>query len=136
MKKAVAYMRCASKDQSETSIEHQREEIERYCDMKGIQLVDEFVDMACSGTNDKRPDFQRMVKEAGESPAWSIVLVYDLSRFSRHILQAMNYKSLLNDNGIRLVSVTQEFEDSNEAFFMEDVTHPMFRSLSAVDIAV
>ena len=123
MAKAVAYMRYSSDNQNESSIEYQRATIEKYCNMKDIELVEEYVDMAYTGTNMKRPDFQRMMKDAKRHPDWTMVLVFDMSRFSRHVQQALNCKAQLNDRGIQLVSVTQEFGDTKEGFLLEGMTH-------------
>lgn len=69
-KKAVAYMRYSSDNQNETSIEYQRIAIEAYCDRNGIELVGEYVDEAYSGTNDKRPGFQDLIRDALDKPEW------------------------------------------------------------------
>lgn len=125
MKKAVAYMRYSSDNQKETSIEHQRVAIERYCDTNDLQLVGEFVDMAYTGKYDKRPSFQKMIRESRNNPEWSVILVYDLSRYFRNSPKAMILKERLKDRGIRVISVTQDFGESNEAFLAEGVTHLM-----------
>lgn len=119
MRLAVAYMRYSSNNQNETSIEYQRGAISAYCSRNGIQLVEEYVDEAFSATNDKRPDFQRLMTDARNKPKWSIVLVYDYSRFCRNVNDSSTYKNLLRDRNIALISVTQELGDSNEAFMME-----------------
>lgn len=130
MKKAVAYMRYSSDNQNETSIEYQRFAIMNYCITNSITLVEEYIDEAYSATTDRRPDFQRMMRDAQNHPEWGMVLVHDLSRFCRNASDASRYKNLLNDHDIHLVSVTQNFGETNEAFLMEGITNLMNEAYS------
>lgn len=123
MKKAVAYMRYSSDNQSETSIEHQRAAIIAYCLRNKIVIEREYVDEAFTATNDKRPAFQQMIRDAQNSPDWSMILVYDLSRYSRNVTNSIKYKNMLKDLRIDLISVTQDFGTGNEAFLLENITH-------------
>jgi len=120
-RKAVAYMRYSSDNQQETSIEYQRAKINLYCATNNIALVREYVDRAYSATNDKRPAFQVMMYDAKNKPEWDMVLVYDLSRFSRNYADAVSYKNLLKDLDIKVISTTENFGDSNEGFLMEGI---------------
>lgn len=119
---AVAYMRYSSDNQHETSIEYQRAKINFYCAANGIALVHEYIDRAFSATNDNRPDFQALIEDARNHPLWDTILVYDLSRFFRNYADAVHYKSLLKDLGIKVTSVTQDFGSSNESFLIEGIT--------------
>ena len=58
--KAAAYMRYSSHNQHETSIEAQRMRINLYCADHGIELIDEYVDRAHTGTHDRRKGFQKL----------------------------------------------------------------------------
>lgn len=121
MRLAVAYMRYSSDNQNETSIEYQRNKISEYCARNRIRLVNEYVDEAYSGTNDMRPGFQGLMNAARAKPEWDTVLIYDYSRFCRNMSDAVRYKNLLKDHDINLISVTQDFGNSNESFMMEGV---------------
>lgn len=124
MTKAVAYMRYSSDNQSETSIEYQRAAIAAYCARHDIVFAAEYKDEAYSATTDRRPDFQRLMKDAQKQPEWSKVLVYDMSRFCRNAADAGWYENLLRDNDIELISVTQQFDtDTIEGFFSKGVTN-------------
>ena len=115
MSKAVSYLRCASIDQSNESIERQRATIKAYCATHSINLIEEYIDIAYAGTNDRRPDFQRLISDAKKHPTWESVLVADTSRFCRNIDDATHYESILNNLGIKLVSTAP---DSNNAYSM------------------
>ncbi len=122
MKNCVAYMRYSTDNQTENSIEYQRAAIADYCTRNDWTLLQEFVDEAYSATNDRRPDFQRMMEGAGNNPDWDTIIVYDLSRIFRNIADAAKYKERLNDAGIKIVSVTEPLADSDEGWLTETLT--------------
>ena len=111
-KGCVAYMRYSTDNQTENSIEYQRAEIQRYCDQNGLALLKEYIDEAYSATNDRRPDFQRMISESENNPDWDIILVYDSSRIFRNATDASRYKAELRDKGINVVSIKEKFPSS------------------------
>ena len=115
-KNCVAYMRYSTDNQTENSIEYQRAAIEKYCAQNSLTLLHEYVDQAYSATNDRRPDFLRMMADAQSGPEWDTILVYDLSRIFRNVKDAALYKAVLSDSGIRLVSVTEPLPDSDEGW--------------------
>ena len=63
MKKAVIYARYSCDSQSEQSIEGQLRVCKDYAKANDILIVDTYIDRAMSGTNDMRPDFQRMLMD-------------------------------------------------------------------------
>ena len=82
MKTAVIYARYSSDNQTEQSIEGQVRVCTEYAKSHDILILDTYVDRAMTGTNDLRPDFQRMIKDSAKRE-WDYVLVYKLDRFSR-----------------------------------------------------
>ena len=83
MKTAVIYARYSSDTQTEQSIEGQLRVCQDYAKNNDILVVGTYVDRAMTGTNDLRPDFQRMIKDSNKRQ-WDFVLVYKLDRFSRN----------------------------------------------------
>ena len=61
--KAVIYARYSSSGQREESIEGQIRECTAYAQKHGMTIVGEYSDHALTGRTDKRPDFQRMIKD-------------------------------------------------------------------------
>ena len=108
---AVSYARFSSNNQREASIEIQQEHINRYCRDNGITIIKEYVDRAFSATNDNRPQFQQMIKDA-ESGLFSYVIVYNSSRFARNLQDHLRYKSILESYGIRIISVNENFDET------------------------
>ncbi|MBO5248015.1 MAG: recombinase family protein [Clostridia bacterium] len=122
---AVAYMRYSSHHQTENSIEYQRKNIIDYCNAHDIELVEEFVDAAHTGTNDRRPSLQKMFQavQSKPRPEWDAILVFDLSRFARNAADAFHYRAILYDHNVELISITQDYGDSDEAQLILGIHH-------------
>ena len=105
MKKAVIYARYSSDTQTEQSIEGQLRVCQNYAKNNQLLVVDTYIDRAMTGTNDMRPDFQRMIK-ASSKRQWEYVIVYKLDRFSRDKYEMTIHKHTLKENGVKLVSAT------------------------------
>ena len=75
MKTAVIYARYSSDSQTEQSIEGQLRVCQEYAKANNMLVVDTYIDRAMTGTNDMRPDFQRMIKDSGKQQwNWSFPL--------------------------------------------------------------
>ena len=97
MKTAVIYARYSSDNQTEQSIEGQLRVCQDYAKNHDILILDTYIDRAMTGTNDNRPDFQRMLKDSGRRE-WNYVLVYKFDRFSRNKYETAVHKKTLKDN--------------------------------------
>ena len=60
MKTGVIYCRYSSDSQTEQSIEGQLRVCNEYAKSNDIVILDTYIDRAMTGTNDNRPDFQRI----------------------------------------------------------------------------
>ena len=120
---AVAYARYSSTNQNEMSIETQLANIFRYAAQKKLQICATYTDEARTGTNDRRPGFQKMIEDAKANPPWSHILVYDLSRFARNTIDAGLYTADLEDRDIDIISVTQEFSPTPEGHLLTHFMH-------------
>ena len=74
MKTAVIYARYSSDSQTEQSIDGQLRVCEEYAKNNNILILNTYIDRAMTGTNDNRPDFQRMIKDSARRE-WNYVLV-------------------------------------------------------------
>ncbi|MET3659707.1 hypothetical protein ABID44_000007 [Aquamicrobium ahrensii] len=77
--RAALYLRVSTARQAEhdVSIPDQKRQGEAYCEAGGLQLVETFIEPGASATNDRRPEFQRMIEAGRPSPrpsmwSWSI----------------------------------------------------------------
>jgi site-specific DNA recombinase len=125
--RAALYLRVSTTRQAEhdVSIPDQRKQGETYCASRGYQLVETFVEAGASATNDRRPEFQRMIEAGTSKPApFNVVVVHSFSRFFRDHFELEFYVRKLAKNGVKLVSITQEMGD--------DPMHVMMRQIMAL----
>ena len=120
MKTAVIYCRYSSDSQTEQSIEGQLRVCEEYAQKNNILILDTYIDRAMTGTNDNRPDFQRMIKDSAKR-AFSYVLVYKFDRFSRNKYETAIHKKTLKDNGVKVISATEFVPDTPEGIIFESM---------------
>jgi site-specific DNA recombinase len=125
--RAALYLRVSTARQAEhdVSIPDQKRQGETYCEARGLQLVETFVEPGASATNDRRPEFQRMIEAGTSKPAlFDVVVVHSFSRFFRDHFELEFYVRKLAKNGVKLVSITQEMGD--------DPMHVMMRQIMAL----
>jgi site-specific DNA recombinase len=69
--RAALYLRVSTARQAEhdVSIPDQKRQGEAYCDSRGLELVETFVEAGASATNDRRPEFQRMIEYGTSKPS-------------------------------------------------------------------
>lgn len=130
MKTAVIYARYSSDSQTEQSIEGQLRICKEYAEKNDIIIVDTYIDRAMTGTNDNRPDFQRMMKDSNKKE-WDYVLVYKLDRFSRDKYASVIHKRTLKNNGIKLISAMENIPDTPEGIILESLLEGMNQYYSA-----
>ena len=94
MKTAVIYARYSSDNQNEQSIEGQLRVCQDYAERNGILILNTYIDRAMTGTNDNRPDFQKMIKDSNNKE-FEYVIVYKIDRFSRNKYETAKYKKIL-----------------------------------------
>jgi DNA invertase Pin-like site-specific DNA recombinase len=117
---AVAYYRYSSHGQRETSIEGQRKEVQEYAQRNGYTIIKEYIDRALTGTNDKRPQFQRILADS-EKQKFELVIVYSLDRFARNRYESAFNKAHLKKYGVRVVSATENITDDPAGIMFEGI---------------
>ena len=120
MKKIVIYARFSSENQREESIDAQLRACKDYAKNHKYLVVGEYVDRAFTGTNDNRPEFQKMIEDSRKGN-FELVLVHKLDRFSRNVEQTIRYISELRDSGVELKSVIEQFDNTPEGEFMRNM---------------
>lgn len=107
-KKGVIYARYSSHNQKEESIEQQVEECMAFAAMNNIKITQVYADKAISGRTDKRPQFQRMMRDA-EKRSFTVVIAYKSNRIARDMLSALKYEDRLSKYGIETLYAKEEF---------------------------
>ena len=100
--RAVIYARYSSANQRDCSIEQQVEKCRELAAREGVTVIEIYADRAVSGKTDRRPNFQRMMKDASLRQ-FDVVLAWKSNRMGRNMLQAMMNEEQLRSNGIRTI---------------------------------
>ena len=120
-KRAALYLRVSTTRQAEKdlSIPDQRSQALAHCEAKGWTVVGEYTEAGASATDDKRPEFQRMIDDAKrpERP-FDVILVHSFSRFFRDMVLFGVYSRDLEKHDVRVVSITQETSEDAQGELM------------------
>ena len=120
--RALAYCRVSTVRQAthELSLDEQLKKINAFADLKDCEIVRVFVDRGASGRSENRLEFQKLIAFACDrSNAIQFVVVYNLSRFFRNTTSYLHFKRLLAQNGVTLVSATQDIPHGPAGELME-----------------
>ena len=119
MESCVIYARFSSHGQNEQSIEAQIRICKEFAAGKGLKTINIYSDKARTGTNDARPGFQRMIKDA-QSGAFKYVIVYMFDRFARNRRDSIMYKEMLKEKyGVRVLSALEPIAEDEGGEFYE-----------------
>jgi DNA invertase Pin-like site-specific DNA recombinase len=89
--------------------EMQVRELREYCQRRGWEITQEYVDIGISGTKEKRPQLDKLLADA-HGRHFDVVVVWRFDRFARsvsHLLRALeDFRAL----GIEFVSLTEQVD--------------------------
>src|SRR5215217_944343 len=107
-------LRVSSEEQRDReTIEIQREFLEQYCRLYGLEVVDTYADDGVSGTIPlhERPEGRRLLEDA-KAGKFDTVLVYRLDRLGRSLLVIVDAHDRLASLGVGLRSSTEPIDTS------------------------
>lgn len=107
----VLYGRYSSHNQKDISVEQQFEKGYELAAEYGIRIIDTYADRAVSGRTDKRRDFQRMMTDAANGK-FRYVIAWKSNRMGRNMLEALINEARLQDLGVRVLYVEEDFDDT------------------------
>lgn len=116
MTKAFGYIRVSTDDQAMNgvSLEAQRERIEAYCKLNGLELVAVFTDAGLSGKRaDNRPELQRALEAVCK--AGGVLVVYSLSRLARSTKDTLLIGERLQKANADLASLSEKIDTTSAA---------------------
>ncbi len=117
---AVIYARYSSSGQREESIEGQLRECNEFARKNGFVIVGEYIDKALTGRTDRRPDFQRMLRDS-ERGVFKAVICWKMDRFARNRYDSATYKYRLKKNGVRVFYAAESIPEGPEGIILEAV---------------
>ena len=110
--RVALYLRVSSEEQREAgTIQTQREFLEGYHQLHGLEVVQTYADDGISGTTPlhERPEGGRLLEDAKEGK-FGAVLVYRLDRLGRALLVVVDAHDRLEALGVGLVSATEHVD--------------------------
>jgi len=113
-KRAAIYIRVSSDEAKKEgySPETQEEKLREFVIANNYELNEKYVynvDLGCSGSTDKRPGLQKLLKDA-KNKEFDIILVYRQDRFFRNLRLLLNTVADLRELGIEFKSLTEPFD--------------------------
>lgn len=139
----VIYARYSSHAQKDISIEQQVELDRALADDCGIEIIEVYADRAISGKSAaNRPDFQRMLRDAAKG-RFRFVIAWKSNRIGRNMVEALTNEIKLNDLGIRILYVEEDFDDTAAGrfaarsmmnvnqFYIENMAEDIMRGLNS-----
>jgi site-specific DNA recombinase len=112
--RVALYLRVSGEDQRErATIELQREFLEQYRELYGLEIAGVYADDGLSGTValHERPEGRRLLSDAREG-RFGAVLVYRLDRLGRSLLVIVEAHDRLQEAGVALRSATEPIDTS------------------------
>ena len=123
-RRVALYVRVSTVRQAEAelSIPDQIKQGQDYCAARGLELVEIFTEPGASATDDRRPEFQRMIDAATSAARpFDIVLVHSMSRFFRDQFSSEMYIRKLRKADVAVISMTQDFGDGTAGNLIRQV---------------
>lgn len=104
----VIYARFSSHNQREESIEQQVAECKAFAAASGIKIVGIYSDSAKTGKNNRRPQFQKLQRDA-QKGSFNRIIAYKSNRIARNILNALMFENDMEKLGISVLYAKEEF---------------------------
>lgn len=119
---AVAYIRKSTEEQSNFSITTQKEYCQREADTKGYEIFNFFLDDGFSAKTTNRPALIELLRICGQKKNnISAVIIYKIDRLSRETADYLEIKRLLANSGVRIISCSEQIDDTPSGEFIETV---------------
>lgn len=107
-RRAAIYARVSTAEQSSAM---QRDEMQAFCQLRGWDLIEEYVDDGFSGSQASRPALNRLLADANRRK-FDVILVYRYDRFARSLRQLVNALEEFRALGIDFVSLHEGVDTS------------------------
>jgi len=114
--KIAIYTRVSTEEQVRegTSLDVQREYLEKYTKREGYEIYKVYSDEGISGYSDKRPALQELLKDA-KLRRFDLAIAYKIDRFSRNLKDLLNLVDELSSSGVGFKSATEPFDSTTSA---------------------
>ena len=113
-KRVAVYLRVSTRRQAsaDVSLPSQKRLIDEHCNREGWIIADTYVERGRTATDDRRPEFRKLLDRAADSDRpYDLIVVHALHRFFRDGAVLEITLRDLRRRGVRLVSITQPIAD-------------------------
>ncbi len=107
--------------QKDLSIPAQIEAMREYAKRNGWKVAEHFVDEGESARTANRPELKRLIQHCKENKNIDAVIVHKIDRLARNLIDYATIKAILKQKGIRLVSVSEPFDDNPIGHLLENI---------------
>ncbi|MEG0021624.1 MAG: recombinase family protein [Bacilli bacterium] len=112
MKYAALYIRLSVNDPKCESINNQKYLLIEYCRIHEFQVYDIYIDNGYTGTNFKRPEFNRLLNDFKN---FDIIITKDFSRLGRDYIETGKYiEKVFPENNKRYISILDKYDSIEE----------------------
>lgn len=139
--RALIYLRVSTKEQAERdhteegfSIPAQREACARHIESLGCAVVGEYVDRGESARSAHRPQLQAMLSRIVDEGDVDTVIVHKVDRLARNLEDHVAIQAQFKRHGVRLVSVTENLEESASGKLVEGI-HALMAEFYSANLA-
>jgi DNA invertase Pin-like site-specific DNA recombinase len=84
-------------------------ELEQFTQARGWALADSYIDRGISGSKDRRPELDRLMKDA-HARKFDVVIVWKFDRFARSVSHLLRALETFNALGIAFVSLSEQMD--------------------------
>jgi DNA invertase Pin-like site-specific DNA recombinase len=108
--RAAVYARVSTNNHHQDP-EVQLKDIRAFCQYKGWEIMETYVDKGVSGTKASRPALNKMMADAQEKK-FDVVVVWKFDRFARSAQHMLKALETFNSHGIAFASTTENIDTS------------------------
>lgn len=107
--------------QKDLSIPAQIEAMREYAKKNNWKVAGHFIDEGESARTANRPELKRLIQHCKENKGVDAVIVHKIDRLARNLIDYATIKAILKQKGIRLISITEPFDDNPVGHLLENI---------------
>jgi DNA invertase Pin-like site-specific DNA recombinase len=89
--------------------------IKQFAESRNLKIVHEYVDRGISGSKERRPGLDQLVKDA-RSGKFKVLIVYSIDRLARDTRHLLNLINELSHYGVNLIKNFEKSKSKKERF--------------------
>jgi len=107
--------------QKDLSIPAQIAAMREYAKRNGWKVIGHFIDEGESAKTANRPELKKLLNYCKENKGVDIVIIHKIDRLARNLIDYATIKAILKQKGIRLISVSEPFDDNPIGRLLENI---------------